>query len=324
MDKGIILPILDDVLGDRRKSNDRRLQYAWDCPVCSAEKGEYDGDGKGNFEVNLKKGVFKCWVCCDTHRTKGSIQTLFRKFGTPKHISLLEKVGFRYKPMKDDYDVEDEEETKKSIELPDGYTKFSDLSSVRRNLTPSYNYLKKRGVTDDIIEKYQLGFTEVGTHSHRIIIPSFNKDGDVNYYATRTYVGAKPKYLNDESPKETVIFNEHLINWDSTIYLVEGPFDHIVVPNSIPLLGKDFSELLFDTIMKKANGYVVILLDPDAWERATQVYAQLDMGRLKDKIRIIKLPEDIDISKIHEQYGKEGVIHVLKSSQKLKESSIHT
>ena len=43
---------------------------------------------------------------------------------------------------------------------------------------------------------------------------------------------------NPEAQKEIIIFNEHLIDWNEPIYIVEGAFDSIFIPNSIPMLGK--------------------------------------------------------------------------------------
>ena len=55
--------------------------------------------------------------------------------------------------------------------------------------------------------------------------------GDVNYYSGRSYDKFnKLKYKNPDVSKSDIIFNEGLINWDSNVYLVEGVFDHIVVP----------------------------------------------------------------------------------------------
>jgi hypothetical protein len=68
----------------------------------------------------------------------------------------------------------------------------------------------------------------------------------------------KLKYINPKAEKQEIIFNIGKLNLDATIYLVEGVTDHIVTPNSIPLLGKVISsdKLLHD----KAQGLIVILL----------------------------------------------------------------
>jgi len=49
------------------------------------------------------------------------------------------------------------------------------------------------------------------------------------------------------------------------------------------------SELLFETIYKKAKANVIICLDGDAWENAVKLYHELNGGDLYDKIKILKL-----------------------------------
>ena len=49
VENSLIYGIILDVLGKPKKTNVSKQQYSFDCPVCSAEKGEYEGDGKGNF-----------------------------------------------------------------------------------------------------------------------------------------------------------------------------------------------------------------------------------------------------------------------------------
>jgi hypothetical protein len=44
-----------NLLGETRKHNEDTGQIAFDCPVCSGEKGLIDGDGKGNLEINYNR-----------------------------------------------------------------------------------------------------------------------------------------------------------------------------------------------------------------------------------------------------------------------------
>ena len=85
----LVYGILIDVLGKPRGENKYKQQYRFDCPTCSAEQGLYDGDGKGNLEVNLAEGIYNCWACGEVHHTHGSLRKLFRKFGTmsPNNVS---------------------------------------------------------------------------------------------------------------------------------------------------------------------------------------------------------------------------------------------
>ena len=68
--KSLLLTLITEVLGRPKKSNKHRGQYSFICPTCAAEKDEnYD---KAKLEVNVKRGVYKCWVCHETHNTHGS------------------------------------------------------------------------------------------------------------------------------------------------------------------------------------------------------------------------------------------------------------
>ena len=158
-----------------------------------------------------------------------------------------------------------------------------------------------------MIEKYQIGFCDQGDHAGRIVIPSYNSEGELNYYIARSWNPmSRAKYKNPEAEKDKIIFWENMIDWNKDLYLVEGAFDGLFLENAIPMLGKHMSELLFETIYKKAKANVIICLDGDAWENAVKLYHELNGGDLYDKIKILKLPRDQDVcdlkGKIDEYY----------------------
>ncbi len=98
---------------------------------------------------------------------------------------------------------------------------------------------------------------------------------------------------------------------------MEGATDHIVTPNSIPLLGKFISPILLDLLQEKAKAYVVVVLDDDAYEDAKRLYHELNFGNLRDKIKLVKCPNGYDPSKVFEKFGAKGIVKLLKSSYKL-------
>ena len=322
IESSLLLDIIQEILGHPRKENRTKGQFSFDCPVCSAEKDMPQGDGKGNFEVNVSKGVYHCWSCGGTHNTHGSIGKLITKFGRKEHKKKLKQLGIQLDDIKSSKKKEIQEV--REIHLPEEYIPFEGTNPNTLPYKEAWNYLtKQRNLPPDIIYKYKMGYTVQGEYGYRIIVPSYDKDGKLNYFTGRTWLPhKKPKYKNPDLPREEVIFNEQLVNWDSTIYIVEGPFDHIVVYNSIPMLGKDLHPKLYDSLMKKANSWVVVLLDDDAWDRAKQIYSQLNVSRLRGKVKIIKMKDGYDISQVNEEFGREGVIDVLRSSVKLKESSL--
>jgi DNA primase len=320
VENSLIYGIILDVLGKPKKTNVSKQQYSFDCPVCSAEKGEYEGDGKGNLEVNLSEGVYNCWACGEVNGTKGSLKKLFRSFANKQQVKKLKMIGYTLddfkSKVKDANVIED-------LTLPKGFISFEEGNPKSLLYKQAWNYLtKERKIKKEIIQKYKMGYVSGGQYDSRVVIPSYDINNELNYWVTRTYVNAKPKYLNPDSDKEILIFNECCVDWDSDVYLVEGPFDHIVVHNSIPLLGKKISDKLMHSLFHKTNGNVIILLDDDAWEDAKKHYAKLNVGKLFGRIRIVKMKEGYDIAKIHEDFGREGVIECMKSGIILKESEL--
>jgi len=290
-----VIDILEDILGECRKHSEYRCQISFDCPVCSYEiKGLEKGDGKGNLEVNYELGVYKCWACGETHETHGSLYKLIKIYGTPKQLK-------KYKLL-----VPEKDEIKKIVKrnfvrLPKEFIPLKSVSNGFK-LTHFYkeamNYLKSRNITDDLIEKFNIGFCYFGFYAFRIIIPSYDKNGNLNYFVARSYeIKPKLKYRNPDAEKEQIIWNEHLIDWEKPVFIVEGAFDSIFLPNSIPMLGKKMSELLFNLLYEKANE-IIIVLDPDAHEDAEKLFHKLNGGRLYDKVWVIKLYGDSDIAEL--------------------------
>ena len=291
----MIVDLLIDILGDYKYHNERAGQIAFSCPVCSYEiKGLDHLDGKGNLEVNYIEGVYKCWACSESHDTHGTLRKLIRKYGNYKQLK-------KYQLLIPDTKPSVGKKIYSRVRLPKEFISLKDVSGGIK-LTHYYksaiNYLTERNVTEKIINKYNIGFCYNGDYANRIIIPSYDIDGCVNYFTAISYEKKpKRKYMNPEAEKDAIIFNEYLIDWNKPINLVEGPFDHIFVDNSIPMLGKKMSDLLFDRLYNNANK-ITIILDGDAWADAEKLYYKLNGGKLFGKIWVVKLPIDKDIAEL--------------------------
>lgn len=288
-DESLLVDLLVNMFGGPHLHNDARGQISFDCPVCSHDiKGLDKGDGKGNLEINYTQHVYKCWACAETHDTHGHLGKLIDQYGSKKDRQY-------YNLIRPDEFVKDERKYQ-ILRLPKEFKKFSEVSKIYPPRAQAYNYLKNRGVTDEIIEKYDIGFATEGDYSGRIIVPSYDIDGFLNYFVARSWNKyAKLKYKNPEAPKELLIFNESRINWNEDIWIVEGVFDSFFVPNSIALLGKYVSDKLWEVLYDKAKGRIKICLDDDAWEDAKKIYYKLSGGKLYGRIDIIKLPTGKDL-----------------------------
>jgi DNA primase len=315
----LLLTLVNEVLGRPNKSNKHRGQYEYDCPICG---------GHSKFAVNTKLGVYKCWVCNESDGTYGSVKKLLSKLGGPNIWDKAKKLGISFKVDKSKVVHLNTEK----VELPKGFTRFEDSNKHSMVHKEGWNYLtKQRKLTEDTIYKHQMGYTTYKSESfddnftNRVIIPSYDKDGELNYFTARSWLPySKMRYKNPDVPRETIIFNEHLINWDGTVYIVEGPLDHVVVPNSIPLQGKDIHDKLIQTVMARCTGHVVILLDGEekVWKTAKKIYSKINIGRMYGRVKIIKLRDGLDIGEVQEKYGRKGVVEALRTHFKIKESKL--
>jgi DNA primase len=148
-------------------------------------------------------------------------------------------------------------------------------------------YLKERGITKADILKWKIGYCPVGEFASRIVVPSYNSEGDLNYYVARTYDNRKTKKYMNPNAKKDIIFNELYVDWSTDVVIVEGVFDAIKAGNAVPLLGSTLREnsKLFKQIVRNDSA-IYLALDPDA-ERKTE---KLINSLLKYDIEIYKIP----------------------------------
>ncbi len=251
-----LLFLLETILGKGKStSNDN---YAFKCPNnCHSIKPK--------LEVNLVSQQYHCWVCgSQKGGYKGkTLLSLFKKVKAPSN--KIEELNALVRPNSKYYTPSQE---KVRIELPKEFIPLSDHKTgylINRALT----YLKNRGVSSQDILKYNIGYCSEGEYDDRIIIPSYNKDGELNYFIARSINdNAYNKYKNPKISKD-IIFNELFINWNTNIILCEGAFDSIAIKrNVIPLLGKEISNELMKKLITSGVKKIYIALDQDALKSA--------------------------------------------------------
>lgn len=321
-----IREIVEETIGTPRRENNGWLEY--NCPYCAIEKG-VESDGKYNMAVNYgedmkTKSFFHCWRCgmsgklsrlIKDHGSRDSLTAYYRELKDIKN-SMLYKLDFG------DSDVDLHIEN--NVSLPSDYrrVKYDDKYAKE-----AIDYLNKRGLGKFFIATYNIGYVPYWSKDinmrNRVIIPSYDEYGELNYYVARDFTGKRNfrKYNNPDIKKTLFVFNEDKVNWYEDVTLVEGAFDHMVVPNSIPLLGKTLKMdyATYRAIIKKARANVNILLDDDAIEDAKKIYKLLNSSRLKGKIRLIECPKGYDASDIYQKYGKRGIKTLMKRAKEMDE-----
>lgn len=287
------------------------------CPKCEQRDGLKEPDGKFNLEINTQKKIFRCWKCENPYFS-GTLGKLIKTFGSPIDYELYRSLG----GLINVGGFDENEEEYSPIYLPPGFIPFSELNRDNFEHMEAYRYLVlDRNIPFEKIIKFRLGFCITGKYSRRIIIPSYNISGELDYFVARNYDKhnkSKPPYDNPKHDKKSVIFNEKYVNYDSLVFLVEGVFDMFTLPNSIPLLGKEMNEGLYFRL-REFKPWVVVALDPDARKQEYKIYESLKnmYGDLSNRVRILKLEGNRDVDEINRFEGKEELLSRLYKSTTL-------
>lgn len=284
--KTIVIGVLDNTLGvgSSLKGNEQ----AHHCPFCHHYKKK--------LQINLETQNWHCWVCDSKGRT---IQSLLRKLNVD--IRDIQKIRDIYG---DDAPNIKNDEFVIKLQLP---SEFKSLSKPPKGFNPNYkqalHYLSVRGIGVNEILKYNIGYCSDGLYGGRVIIPSYDCNGELNYFVARSYYEDNTmKYKNPPVSRNVIVF-ENQINWNQPLILVEGVFDAFSVKrNVIPLLGKFFPTKLKDKIFEMGVKEVTIMLDSDAVDDSTKhaQFLQNNGIKVKNIIPSDKDAGDMGFDKVNE------------------------
>ena len=249
----LLINLVNKVLGVGKRT--ARGNQSYHCPFCNHHKPKLEV----NFTENPQgKNPWACWACGQKGTT---IKSLFKNIQvSPEYTDELKKL-VRYGSDVEYVKVDN------TVELPKEYKIFDDSIMSRHALL----YLKKRNITQRDILKYNIGYCEYGPYSKMVIIPSYNSDGNLNYFTARSFE-KEPyiKYRNPEVSRDIIPF-ELFINWDLPIILCEGPFDAMAIKrNAIPLFGKNIQQSLMKKLISSKVQKIYIALDNDALKKAIE------------------------------------------------------
>lgn len=232
---------------------------AVNCPACSKDKPE-----KKKLIIRVRDGAHHCWVCDLKGKT---LKYTIRKFYSNK---IRE-----YNRVYDEALIKEavEEEIKKPT-VPSGFVLLAQSNNSRDpDIRDTISYARSRGMSQRDFWGFKLGSCSSGKFKRRLIIPSFDVEGDLNYFVARSIDGKIPKYINARYPKRDLIFNEINLSWKKPVTLVEGPFDLFKAgENSTCILGSSLNEryCLFQKIIQNRTP-VVLALDPDAIQKTMKI-----------------------------------------------------
>ena len=241
-----LIHLLERTLNSRSKKLTKQDEYMFFSPFVSHYKPK--------LQINMSSQKWHCWV---SDQVGHSLYSLFKKVNADsRYFSELKDIVFI--PT-----TKDEIESKVIVSLPREYQPLW-KSSKSLFYKHALNFLKKRGITKIDLQKYKLGFCDDGIYSNRVIVPSYDDSGILNYFVGRSFMGDNMKYKNPNVSRDIIPF-DWFIAWSYPIVLCEGVFDAISIrTNAIPMLSKKPSKSLLTKIFQEQVKTIYIALDNDA------------------------------------------------------------
>lgn len=280
MENTILLGLLEQHLGPSTKK--AHHNYGFICPFCLEERTRLGKSKKPKLEIqlvtNLKgENPYQCWFC----QTKGkTIKSLFKKLKLN-----YDEVDHSLRPT----DIKDERSN--SISLPKEFIPLYPISNTIYS-KKVLNYLNHRGINQYDIIKHNIGYCMEGKYHDRLIIPSYDSKGLLNFFEARDITNnSSLRYLKPGIDRDQVIGFELFINWNVPIIICEGMLDAISIKrNAIPLLGKNISNALMMKIVTSQVNKIYFALDSDAL-KTTLNYA-MEMLNKNKEVHVIELDKD--------------------------------
>ena len=293
--------------------------YNFSCPHCGDSR-KHKRKARGYIYKKRDIYLYTChncgYYCTLTNLIKQFDEKLYRdyifeKFKEAKITSYNDKTITKKEDIKIKNSVEKLEEiSTKIIKLNENHKAVVYLKNRMIPEVWFYKlfYIDNFSKISHVFEKYK--DIKLPT-DERILIPLINKDNKLYGVMARSLdPKSKLRYVTIKEDNEPTIFNINNINYDKTIYVLEGAFDSMFIPNSLAvassnlksietLLDKDKCILIFDsqyrnkeivnTIESAINeGYTVSLLPEfDNNIKDINEWVIQNNGDVKDLLEII-------------------------------------
>lgn len=290
----LVLGLLQSLLGRPKPST--KGNYAFHCPFCKHHKPK--------LEIDPKTGFYHCWTCQPATKGRNLVSLLKKLHASSAQISEMRSY---FPDGKGDVD----DKSYAPVQLPKEFIPLAQKSS-KLPYRQAKAYLDRRGITEEDILKYNIGYCETGKYANSVIIPSYDRNGRINYFISRSFEKDPARKYNAPScNKNELIGFEYFINWRVPVILCEGIFDAIALRrNAVPLFGKTIPKALMMKLVESDVKTVYLALDNDALKEALKY--SVDLLNLGKDVYLVEL-EDKDPSEI----GFENMTKYLHTAKQL-------
>lgn len=274
-------------------------QYVTHCPNC-ASLGKRHDDYK--LSISLEKNVYHCYRC----GCSGKATSLLKGYVNSGDL-------IRYRLNFDEMEFERPNDPIISSELID----YDNISQpIDPMMINAYAYLKNRHISLDDIHKHNIRIGK-GLYKGRILIPTYDKLGNIVYLTAREYVDLtmENKYFNPPgSHKALAVWNIQNISEGDKVIVTEGVFSGMAANRNIPeakavsIFGKVISETQARMISEARPSEVILCFDGDVTKKGILFNFNEFRKYYTGEISVLKLsgeedPDSIDPELFKKKYA---------------------
>lgn len=275
--------------GFQPRRTGKQGEYILICPRCQKPK----------LAINVDKRLFQCWKCGD----RGGIHTLSKFLGVKFESNVVPNLVELKRKYVDIKKLDLAPITDKDSVLPHEFLHLTNAHSHGILAKKALDYVLGRGVTREMIEKWNLGFCLSGDYKGYIIIPVYDIDNNVRTFQGRKFYGNGPKNRNPLNV-EKIVFNLRHAQGYPGLVVVEGPWDSMATHmrlaeefniTSTALMGHSCNQMQARQIAQYLKPeYIWICLDPDVTEAEREAVAATLMAEGLQNVKICHPDTDPD------------------------------
>ncbi len=172
---------------------------------------------------------------------------------------------------------------------------------LARWIAPAQRYVVSRGITEEQVERWSLGYAALGWLRGRVVFPAYSSSGRLQSYAARSFVGSPKRYLapnpQEGAPSSAIFGAQHWRTFDRVV-VCEGAIDALAAeragaPEVAALFGSQCLPIIVSEMTKFRT--VRFAFDPD---KAGSAVARALRDGLAGRVRVetIDMPDGLDVN----------------------------
>jgi len=276
------------------------------CPICGDSK-KHKNKARGFVYRKKASFFYKCHNCGVGLTFNNFLKHIDRGLYTEYRVEKYkegETQGNTPIPDKSPFKFEAPKFDKSMNKHLDNLSKFSDLEEGH----PALSYVQNRKIPKEHWDKLYLAdkfyewsnsifpekFKSINIDYPRLVIPFFDKSGEIFAYQGRAFGKEEPRYITLKivSEKEK-IYGLERINYDSHVYVVEGPLDSLFIDNCIAVAGADLN------LLELSPNSTTVIYDNEPRNKHTveRMFKSVDKN-----YHVVVWPQDLKQKDINDMY----------------------